>query len=670
LLEDQEIKSLIFYIQILIVPIMSLSGRGTDLVLLMVCAGLLVMVSGCITEKPASGATAAGDLSSLTLYTEENYPYNYEMNGSLEGISVDLFGKITEKMGYPVPRETIRLAPWSEGYQAALTGNRTMIFAIARIPSRETSFKWAGPIYPYTTAVFALPDSGIGISAPGDLLQYRIGAVTDDAAVQQLLDAGVNRSRIVLVAEEAQLIEAIQNGTIDLWADSEISGRILSRTLTGNAYSFRVVHRFPPMEIYYGFSRDVPDATVQSFQQALDSLKREKDSRGVTGYDAVVGKYIPAVGLGQLSYLTEEWAPFNYADKGVPSGISVEILDAIFQTMGVNRTRADVQIVPLSEGFRRTQGNDTVLFSIVRSKERDPLYQWAGPFTKARFVVWAPAEKNITIASPADMNRYRIGAVKGTIENTLLANEGVSSSNIVNGLVPADLIRMLEADQIDLWATGDVTGRYELQAAGADPDTYEIVHTLSENDFYFIFSKNVPADLVSAFSDGIETVKNQADAQGLSEYQRIIYRNIGVGCTRQPFSDEAVVALVNRTAADIRKDAPGTFRLINAGQAPYRDTKNPELYVFVYDTAETFVAHGSNVQLVGVSYKGKTDVTGKPLHDEIVSSALKNGTGWKEYVYISPVQTNLYYKHTYYSLTTGSDGKSYIVAAGNFRKCS
>ena len=643
------------------------SRRITVFLLFLVWAAL-VLVAGCTTENLP--VAPGGAMGTLTLYTEDNYPYNYLKNGTLEGISPDLLETITERMGDRVSRERIRLVPWAEGYQAALTGNNTMIFAIARIPSRETSFKWAGPIYPYTTVVFARPDSGIIISSPDDLKAYRIGAVTDDAAVQQLVDAGVNRSSIVQVPEEYMLIDQIRNGTIDLWADSEISGRALARKMTGNAYSFRVVHRFPEIPIYFGFSRDVPDTTVQSFQHALDALKEEKNERGVSSYDTITGRHIPSVGLAPISYLTEEWAPFNYAENGVPSGISVEILEAIFRTMGVNRTRADVHIVPLSEGFRQAQGNNTVLFSIVKSPEREPLYQWAGPFTKARFVVYAPVSRKITISSPADLNRYRIGTVKGTIENTLLANEGVNSSQVTSGMVPEDLIRMLEEGQIDLWATGDVTGRYEMKVAGVNPDAYEIVHTLSENDFYFIFSRDVPEDLVSAFSDAIEIVKNQEDAQGISEYERIIYNNIGVGCTRQPFPDESVVALVNLTAADIRKDAPGTFRKINTGQHPYRDAGNPELYVFVYDSNETFVAHGSNVQLVGVNYQGKTDVTGKPLHDEIRAGAHKNGTGWEEYVYISPVQTNLYYKHTYYSQVTGSDGRPYIVAAGNFRRCS
>ena len=568
---------------------MMLPGRITVFLLFLVWAAL-VLVAGCTTENLP--VAPGGAMGTLTLYTEDNYPYNYLKNGTLEGISPDLLETITERMGDRVSRERIRLVPWAEGYQAALTGNNTMIFAIARIPSRETSFKWAGPIYPYTTVVFARPDSGIIISSPDDLKAYRIGAVADDAAVQQLVDAGVNRSSIVQVPEEYMLIDQIRNGTIDLWADSEISGRALAREMTGNAYSFRVVHRFPEIPIYFGFSRDVPDTTVQSFQHALDALKEEKNERGVSSYDTITGRYIPSVGLAPISYLTEEWAPFNYAENGVPSGISVEILEAIFRTMGVNRTRADVHIVPLSEGFRQAQGNNTVLFSIVKSPEREPLYQWAGPFTKARFVVYAPVSRKITISSPADLNHYRIGTVKGTIENTLLANEGVNSSQVTSGMVPEDLIRMLDEGQIDLWATGDVTGRYEMKVAGVNPDAYEIVHTLSENDFYFIFSRDVPEDLVSAFSDAIETVKNQEDAQGVSEYERIIYKNIGVGCTRQPFPDESVVALVNLTAADIRKDAPGTFRKINAGQHPYRDAGNPELYVFVYDSNETFVAHG------------------------------------------------------------------------------
>lgn len=209
-----------------------------------------------------------------------------------------------------------------------------------------------------------------------------------------------------------------------------------------------------------------------------------------------------------------------------------------------------------------------------------------------------------------------------------------------------------------------------MKGAGADPNAYEIVYTLSENDFYFIFSKDVPDELIRTFSQALVAVRNQKDAQGISEYERIIYRNIGVGCTRQPFSDEAVIALADTTATAISRNAPDTFRRINAGWAPFRDPENPALYAFVYDANVTMVAHADNILVVGVNYKGKTDITGKPFHDEIVAGALQNGTGWVEYVAINPVETNLYYKTAYYRLTHGSDGNTYIVTSGNFKRCT
>ena len=86
--------------------------------------------------------------------------------------------------------------------------------------------------------------------------------------------------------------------------------------------------------------------------------------------------------------------------------------------------------------------------------------------------------------------------------------------------------------------------------------------------------------------------------------------------------------------------------------------------------SDTNILSADNILQVAINTRGKPDVTGKLFHDEILAGALKNGTGWVEYVYINPVQTNLYYKTTYYRLTKGSDGKSDIAASDNFRHCN
>ena len=160
---------------------------------------------------------------------------------------------------------------------------------------------------------------------------------------------------------------------------------------------------------------------------------------------------------------------------------------------------------------------------------------------------------------------------------------------------------------------------------------------------------------------------SRKDEQGVSDYERIIYRNLGVGCARQAFTDDLVVELVNTTAAAIENNAADTFRRINAGEAPYRNQEDPSLYVFVYDMNLTMVAHADNIQVVGENFRGKTDVTGKPFRDDILEGALNNGTGWVDYVYMHPVQANLYYKTTYYRLTREAMETPTLCAAAIIR---
>jgi polar amino acid transport system substrate-binding protein len=249
--------------------------------------------------------------ANLTFYTEQLPPYNYMENGTLKGLSVDLLEEITEKMGKKVTREEVRLVPWTEGYQAALTQNNTVLFSTARTPEREQSFKWAGPFYSDRYVLFALPDRGITIESPEDLNEYRIGVIADDATTQQLLDIGVNRSQIVSQNNVSANIAGLENGDIDLWACPEGAGRYFAEQATGNYYSYMVVYQLETQDLYYAFSKDVPDSVVQSFQQSLEALKQEKDASGISTYDRILGRHIPSIGLAQLNYLTEEWAPFN-----------------------------------------------------------------------------------------------------------------------------------------------------------------------------------------------------------------------------------------------------------------------------------------------------------------------------------------------------------------------
>jgi len=130
-------------------------------------------------------------------------------------------------------------------------------------------------------------------------------------------------------------------------------------------------------------------------------------------------------------------------------------------------------------------------------------------------------------------------------------------------------------------------------------------------------------------------------------------------------TDEAVVALVDQTAADLTKDAAATIQKINDGTHPYKDKDNPEFYVFVYDTDVNMIAHPDKT-LVGKNFKGKPDARGKKFRDLIVENATKSTTGWEDYLYKKPDAAGLFDKKAYFKLTTGSDGKKYVVVCGKY----
>jgi len=80
----------------------------------------------------------------------------------------------------------------------------------------------------------------------------------------------------------------------------------------------------------------------------------------------------------------------------------------------------------------------------------------------------------------------------------------------------------------------------------------------------------------------------------------------------------------------------------------------------------TEAANADNPAVVGRNLKGVPDMAGKLFRDNIVEGALKNGTGWEDYVFTMPGKIGLFYKSVYYKLVTGSDGKQYVVCVGRY----
>jgi polar amino acid transport system substrate-binding protein len=217
----------------------------------------------------------------LTFITEQYPPYNFQEDGKLQGISVDLIEKIWERMDVDLNRSAIKLLPWTEGYQRTLNENNTVLFTTFRFPEREQLFKWVGPAASGRDVLLAKRDKNISIADQEDLKKYRIGAIKDDVAVQRLLNNGVKIEDLILENTSKPIIEMLENGSIDAWAYNDLAGILLIQETGANASDYEIAYVLAHSDGYYAFNKDTPDSVVQSFQEALDYIKNDKDGNGV-----------------------------------------------------------------------------------------------------------------------------------------------------------------------------------------------------------------------------------------------------------------------------------------------------------------------------------------------------------------------------------------------------
>ncbi len=226
----------------------------------------------------------AASLNDIEYITEAYPPYNFEENGVVKGITVEILLETSKEAGQPLKRSQLILRPWARGYRQALSGPMVMLFAMSRTEAREDKFQWVGPILKNRVAVLAKKSSGIKIATSADLKKYSVGAVLDDVGEQMLKSLG-NSSNIQTSAKPSAVAKKLNSGRIQLWVYDEIVAKSVMKSAGLNGDDFEVIFTLKETASFFALSKDVPKPLVELLQSALDKLKAR--NQGVD-YDALV----------------------------------------------------------------------------------------------------------------------------------------------------------------------------------------------------------------------------------------------------------------------------------------------------------------------------------------------------------------------------------------------
>lgn len=222
----------------------------------------------------------------LVAYTEHWPPYNFAESGKVQGIATDVLRAACELAELQC---SFQVVPWARGYKVVRSTPNTVLYTTARKPSREDHFLWVGPLLPRTTWVYTRNISGAPPREARELAQLRIGVVREEAAMQDLLAAGVPSSAMVEESSNDAVFRMLMGDLVHAMVDTEV----------GMAWNLRSVGR-PVGSVtkllklsddggyYFALNKESHPLIARKLQQAIDKLR--SDGR----LDAIVKNYEPA----------------------------------------------------------------------------------------------------------------------------------------------------------------------------------------------------------------------------------------------------------------------------------------------------------------------------------------------------------------------------------------
>ena len=205
----------------------------------------------------------------------------------------------------------------------------------------------------------------------------------------------------------------------------------------------------------------------------------------------------------ELRIFTEEYPPYNYTENGVVTGLVTDVVREVAARVG---SVAEIRVLPWARAYDMIQRQDKiVLFSMTRTESREQLFKWVGPVAGNRWVFFARRDSTVTAPS-LDLARKvgRIGVYLEDAVEIFLENEGFTN---LDSVADDDLnVPRLIHGRIDLWATGELPGRYKARRMGVEEKLTKVLD-IKEMELYIAFSRDVPDEVVALWQAALDSLK-------------------------------------------------------------------------------------------------------------------------------------------------------------------
>ncbi|MGI0115324.1 substrate-binding periplasmic protein [Zooshikella sp. RANM57] len=223
-----------------------------------------------------------------------------------------------------------------------------------------------------------------------------------------------------------------------------------------------------------------------------------------------------------LEIVMDYYPPFSYEERGVAKGICTDVVNAVLQKI---ERQAVITQLPFARAYKKTmEGQGVYEFCVVRTPQREKLFQWVGIVGPAEQALIAKKESKIVIDDIFQLKKYHIGLVVEDVVDQHLSNyEAKYNLNIER--VPSYEVNMkkLINGRIDIWGGNLHVGFYLIKKLGGEMKDYEMVYNIKslKGDYYLVTGIKTDKNVVAELKEGFEKVHSG------SVYQTIVDSYLG-----------------------------------------------------------------------------------------------------------------------------------------------
>lgn len=218
-----------------------------------------------------------------------------------------------------------------------------------------------------------------------------------------------------------------------------------------------------------------------------------------------------------LKVIMDYYPPFSYEEKGEIKGISTQVVRAVLKEAGIE---VAIRQYPFARAYQMSQKEENVFeYCVVRTPEREKLFQWIGVVGVAEQGLLALKDRDIRIEKMEDLSKYSIGTVLEDVVDQYLRKHEQKLGLKLDRVADYELnVNKLFMKRFDLCGMNKFVAMYLAKKLGHSENDIKSVYTIGEltGEYYLVTGLKTPPETVKR----LRTVFEKVHADGT--YQKII----------------------------------------------------------------------------------------------------------------------------------------------------